>query len=102
MAIKDLEKNKSQIEDLKLYTINKLKEGIPGVEFNGNSADFDKSLYTLLNVRLPFYDVLIGFELELKGVAVSQGCACSLGDSYASEVIVSLLNDDEINSSTPL
>lgn len=102
MAIKDLEKNKSQIEDLKLYTINKLKEEIPGVEFNGNSADFDKSLYTLLNVRLPFYDALIGFELELKGVAVSQGSACSSGAAKVSDVIQSLMTEDEINTTTPL
>lgn len=102
MATKDLEKNKTQIEELKRYAINKLKEEIPGVAFNGNSADLDKSLYTLLNVRLPFYDALIGFGLELMGVAVSQGSACSSGASKVSDVIQSLLSEEEINSTTPL
>lgn len=102
MAIRDLEKHKTHIEELKSYTIEKLKMQIPGVKFNGLSADLDKSLYTLLNVRLPFRDALIGFELELKGIAVSQGSACSSGASKVSDVIQSLMTEDEINQTTPL
>lgn len=102
MAIQDLDENKSKIENLKKYTIEQLKATIPGVEFNGHSADLDKSLYTVLNIRLPFKDALIGFELELKGIAVSQGSACSSGASKVSAVIESILTPEQIESTTPL
>ena len=102
MAIKDLEKHKKHIEELKKYTIQKLKETIPGVEFNGLSADLENSLYTVLNVRLPFKDALIGFELELKGIAVSQGSACSSGASKVSAVIESILSPEMIEQTTPI
>ncbi|HLV23918.1 MAG TPA: cysteine desulfurase family protein [Moheibacter sp.] len=102
MAVQDLDKHRSHIENLKSYTIQKLREEIPGVEFNGLSADLDKSLYTVLNVRLPFKDALIGFELELKGVAVSQGSACSSGASKVSAVIESILSPQQIEITTPV
>lgn len=102
MAIQDLEAHKNHIENLKKYTIKKLRENIPGIEFNGLSADLEQSLYTVLNVRLPFKDALIGFELELKGIAVSQGSACSSGASKVSAVIESLLTSEEIESTTPV
>lgn len=102
IAIRDLEKHQKHIEELKEYTIEQLRIHIPGVEFNGHSADMEKSLYTVLNVRLPFKDALIGFELELKGIAVSQGSACSSGASKVSDVIQSLLTLEEIESTTPL
>jgi cysteine desulfurase len=102
MAVEDLGKHKSHIEELKNYTIQKLKENIPGVEFNGLSADLENSLYTVLNIRLPFKDALIGFELELKGIAVSQGSACSSGASKVSAVIESVLSPEMIEQTTPI
>lgn len=102
MAIQDLDKHKTHIESLKKYTIDQLKATIPGVEFNGLSADLEKSLYTVLNIRLPFKDALIGFELELKGIAVSQGSACSSGASKVSAVIESILTPEQIETTTPI
>ncbi len=102
MAIQDLDVHKNHIENLKKYTIQKLRENIPGIEFNGLSADLDQSLYTVLNARLPFKDALIGFELELKGIAVSQGSACSSGASKVSAVIESILSPEEIETTTPV
>jgi len=102
MAIKDLNKHKSHIENLKSYAIQELKNNIPGVEFNGLSADLEKSLYTVLNIRLPFKDALIGFELELKGIAVSQGSACSSGASKVSAVIEAILSPEQIEATTPI
>lgn len=102
MSVNDLDKHRAHIEDLKIYTIQKLREEIHGVEFNGLSADLDKSLYTVLNVRLPFKDALIGFELELKGIAVSQGSACSSGASKVSTVIQSVLDAETIERTTPV
>lgn len=102
MSINDLDKHRKHIEDLKSYTIQKLQEEVPGVEFNGLSANLEKSLYTVLNVRLPFKDSLIGFELELKGIAVSQGSACSSGASKVSMVIQSILDPETIERITPV
>lgn len=102
LAIRDLQEHKTHIEELKKYTIQKLKERIPGVEFNGHSADLEKSLYTVLNVRLPFKDPLIGFELELKGIAISQGSACSSGAAKVSGVIQSILSPEIIERVTPI
>lgn len=102
MAVEDLEKHKNHIEELKKYTVQKLKENIPGVGFNGLSADLENSLYTVLNIRLPFKDALIGFELELRGIAVSQGSACSSGASKVSAVIESILSPEMIENTTPV
>lgn len=102
MAIQDLDKHRNHIESLKKYTIDQVKEIIPGVEFNGLSADLENSLYTVLNIRLPFKDALIGFELELKGIAVSQGSACSSGASKVSAVIESILTPEQIETTTPI
>ena len=102
MAIQDLDKHRNHIESLKKYAIDQLKETISGVEFNGLSADLENSLYTVLNIRLPFKDALIGFELELKGIAVSQGSACSSGASKVSAVIESILTPEQIETTTPI
>lgn len=102
MSVTDMQKHRKHIEDLKSYTIQKLKEEISAVAFNGHSADLEKSLYTVLNIRLPFKDSLIGFELELKGIAVSQGSACSSGASKVSTVIQSVLPLELIERTTPL
>lgn len=102
IATKDFEEHRKHIEGLKKYAIAQLQKHIPGIAFNGLSADTEKSLYTLLNVRLPFKDPLIGFELELKGIAVSQGSACSSGASKVSDVIATILSPNEIESTTPI
>lgn len=102
MATEDMDVHREYIEGLKSYAIEKLMAEIPGVLFNGLSGDLQKSLYTVLNVRLPFKDPLIGFELELKGIAVSQGSACSSGASKVSMVIQSILDPETIEITTPL
>lgn len=102
MATEDMDVHREYIEGLKSYAIEKLMAEIPGVLFNGLSGDLQKSLYTVLNVRLPFKDPLIGFELELKGIAVSQGSACSSGASKVSMVIQSILDPEAIEITTPL
>lgn len=102
MALQDLDQHRQHIEGLKTYAIERLRTEIPGIEFNGHSADLEKSLYTVLSLRLPFNNPLIGFELELKGIAVSQGSACSSGAAKVSAVIQSILTPEQIEKSTPL
>jgi len=102
LAIDELEAHVKHIKEIKQYTIDQLKAAIPGVSFNGLSDDLDKSLYALLSIKLPFHDALIGFELELAGIAVSQGSACSSGAAKVSLVMQTLYTEEEIDQMTPL
>lgn len=102
LALDELEAHVKHIKEIKQYTIDQLKKVIPGVAFNGLSEDLDKSLYALLSIKLPFHDTLIGFELELAGIAVSQGSACSSGAAKVSLVMQTLYTEEEIDQMTPL
>ena len=102
LSLENLEAHKKHIEEIKQYAIDQLRLNIPGIDFNGLSADFEKSLYTVLSVKLPFHDPLIGFELELAGIAVSQGSACSSGAAKVSKVMETLYTAEEIDHLTPL
>lgn len=102
LALDELDTHVNHIKEIKQYTIDQLKEAIPGVAFNGLSDDLDKSLYALLSIKLPFHDTLIGFELELAGIAVSQGSACSSGAAKVSLVMQTLYTEEEIDQMTPL
>ncbi|MRJ08149.1 cysteine desulfurase [Ornithobacterium rhinotracheale] len=102
LANEEFEKDQKYILELKEYMIAQLKEAFPGIVFNGRSEDSSKSLYAILSVLLPFKDSLIGFELDLKGIAVSQGSACSSGAAKVSDVIDSIVPAEVIEKTTPL
>lgn len=102
LCMENLESYSSHMTEIKRYAVEKLKKAIPGIKFNGYSADTDKSLYTVLSLLLPFKNPLIGLELDMKGIAVSQGSACSSGASKPSMVMMMLLSDEQLESTTPL
>lgn len=89
------------IKSIKKYCVDRLTEDISGVKFNGRSAG-EESLYTVLNVLLPFKDPMIGLKLDMRGIAISQGSACSSGAAKPSMVLMMLLSEDELENSTPL
>ena len=92
IAYRDLDEHKKYIIGLKSRMITKLKEAIPGVSFHGESANLEKSLYTVLNVCLPESDQnnLLLFNLDLHGISASGGSACSSGATAGSHVLGSL------------
>ena len=95
IAYADMSNHRKHIEDLKTHMIGKLKSTIDGVAFNGVSDDLDNSLYTVLNVCLPpneDNDMLL-FNLDIEGVSVSGGSACSSGSSIGSHVLAQLNRD---------
>lgn len=96
-----MEDYKNHIQDIKNYTIQQLKEKIAGVKFNGRSAD-ESSLYTVLNLLLPYKNPLIGLQLDMKGIAISQGSACSSGAAKPSMVLMSVVSEDDLENSTPV
>ncbi len=102
LAMENLENYSKKIQEVKDYAIQKITEAIPEVEFNGRSAEKQKSLYTILSVLLPFKDPLIGMKLDMKGIALSQGSACSSGASKPSMVMLMLLDDEKMKNTTPL
>lgn len=102
LAIENLEDYSTKIQEIKDYCISQLKENIPGIKFNGRSSDAEASLYTLVSALLPYKNPMIGLELDMKGIAVSQGSACSSGASKPSMVMMFLLSDDEMQNRTPL
>ena len=61
------------------------------MRFNGNSADLNNSLYTVLSVSLPATDTDLLRYLDAEGIAVSGGSACSGGS--ASHVLKALGTD---------
>ncbi len=75
------------ITGLKNYMIEQIKTSIPDVEFNGEINE--QSLYTVLNVSFPPSDMseMLLFNLDIAGVAVSGGSACSSGSEIGSHVL---------------
>ncbi len=102
LAMKELDQRRTYIEELKRYTIEQLSQHIPSVKFNGNSANFEKSIYTLVSVLLPFPNTMVGFQLDMKGIAVSQGSACASGAAKPSNTMLQLYSQEELNNTTTL
>lgn len=100
ITIDHLEKDKKHISMLKSTFISKLKTAIPEVHFNGNSEIEDTSTYTIVNFRLPISNLqsnMFLFQLDLKGIACSQGSACQSGSSKGSHVLNELLRENELS-----
>ena len=100
--LKNMDIYANHIKDIKQYTIDQLSQKIAGVKFNGRSAEMDNSLYTVLSVLLPFKDPMIGLKLDMKGIAISQGSACSSGASKPSMVMMMVVDEEEMDQTTPL
>lgn len=93
IAYRDLEEDISYITGLKNYMIDRLKQEVPGVAFNGDIAE--GNLYTVLNVSLPPSDIgeMLLFNLDIAGIAASGGSACSSGSEVGSHVLRAMRAD---------
>jgi cysteine desulfurase len=92
IAYRDMDEHTRYITSLKSRMIEKLRQEVPGVDFHGDSANLEKSLYTVLNVSLPESpeNEMLLFNLDLQGISVSGGSACSSGASTGSHVLGAL------------
>ncbi len=89
MALKNYETEKQRIENLKNDCINLLKEKIPNICFVGNCVS--GGLYNLINCYIPDVDTDVVFmQLDMAGIAISTGSACSSGTTTTSHVIQAL------------
>jgi cysteine desulfurase len=100
LATESYEADKQHITQLKSRMIARLQAEIEGVQFNGMSADLEKSLYTVLNVSLPPSEVgdMLLFSLDIEKISASGGSACSSGSEVGSHVLQALgVNPERAN-----
>lgn len=102
LSLKNMDAYTQHMQNIKQYTVDRVSEAIPGVKFNGRSSEEKNSLYTVISILLPYKNPLIGLQLDMKGIAVSQGSACSSGASKPSMVMMMVLSEDEMDHCTPL
>ncbi|MBP6090237.1 MAG: cysteine desulfurase [Crocinitomicaceae bacterium] len=88
LAYEDVQAHQTHVQQLKSYMIEQLKASFDSISFHGETAP-ERSLYTVLNVCFPKTDKagMLLFTLDLKGVAVSGGSACSSGAAKGSHVL---------------
>lgn len=97
LAIERYETDSAYIGSLKTYMTGRLKETFPQVRFNG---DFDgSSLYTVLSVGFPVTpkSEMVLFGLDIAGICVSGGSACSSGANTGSHVINAIYKGDDLD-----
>lgn len=92
LAYAGMDEHRRHVEDLKSRMIARLRQTVPGVEFNGDSASLDRSLYTVLNVSFPPSEDadMVLFNLDIAKISASGGSACSSGSSIGSHVLTAL------------
>ncbi len=97
IAHRDMTKDGQYIQSLKDCMIQRLQACIPGVTFNGTSADTEASLPTILSVSLPpsdSHDMLV-FNLDIQKISASVGSACASGSQVGSHVLEALGADQQ-------
>jgi cysteine desulfurase len=99
ISVQNQQKNYQYIKQLKQYFMEKIKEIIPSVTFNG---DVENSMVSVLNVRFPSseYEDMLLFQLDIQGISASAGSACTSGSTIGSHVLHALgLSESEIKNS---
>lgn len=88
LAYEDVVGHQHHVQGLKSYMIEQLKGLFSDIAFHGET-DAAHSLYTVLNVCFPPTDKagMLLFTLDLKGIAISGGSACSSGAAKGSHVL---------------
>ncbi|MCH7536170.1 MAG: cysteine desulfurase [Bacteroidetes bacterium] len=96
IAVMNMEEHRAHILGLKTYMIKQLENSIDGIEFNGESKE-DRSLYTIVSVLFPKSDSseMMLFNLDIAGVAVSGGSACTSGSNQSSHVLSGIGTDQD-------
>ncbi len=94
LSCTNMQERHDYIDGLRTYFIGQLKENFPDIVFNG---DYDgQYLHKILSVSFPPSpkNELIIFNLDIAGISVSGGSACSSGVESGSHVMAALQPDD--------
>ncbi|KFF17669.1 cysteine desulfurase family protein [Chryseobacterium sp. JM1] len=102
LCVNNMEAYAGHIREIKEYAIERLTAEVPNIKFNGRSGEMENSVDSVLSALLPYKNPLIGLQLDMKGIAISQGSACSSGASKPSMVMMMVLSEDEMDHCTPL
>lgn len=94
MAYEDVIGHQNHVQGLKTYMIEQFNQYFDDIKYHGE-INPEKSLYTVLNVCFPKNEKsgMLLFTLDLKGVAVSGGSACSSGAAKGSHVLEGIRAD---------
>ncbi|MEI8279130.1 MAG: cysteine desulfurase family protein [Bacteroidota bacterium] len=92
LATARYEQDSKHIDGLKHYMAEQLQAKIPQVNFNGDTNG--RSLYTVLNASFPKTEKsdMMLFNLDMAGICVSGGSACTSGANATSHVISAICN----------
>ena len=96
MAMANYETDSRYIQSLKSYMIEQLRNKIKNVQFNGDQEG--KCLYTVLSAAFPKTEKseMILMSLDINGICVSGGSACSSGADIGSHVIRAINNNPNL------
>lgn len=95
LAMQRYEQDSRYIQSLKEHMVSQLKANFPDICFNGDYTG--KSLYTVLNIGFPKTEKseMLLFNLDVAGICVSSGSACSSGSNKGSHVISCLCDTED-------
>jgi cysteine desulfurase len=93
LAAARFEEESAYIKGIKLYMMEKLKQEMRGVSFNGDPLG--NSLYTVLSVSFPKSEKseMLLFNLDINNICASGGSACTSGVEQGSHVIRAINNN---------
>ncbi len=86
MALQTVEKDSAYIQQIKEYCWQQLQQTVPNIALH---SKLQEGLYTVLNVGFPPSEKaeMLLYSLDMKGVCISGGSACSSGTNSISHVI---------------
>ena len=92
-AYGEIDSRRAKIREVRDYLAQRLEEAIPDIEWNGDP--FGQGHYKLLSVGFPPgpKTELLLLNLDIAGIAVSGGSACSSGADAGSHVMDALKKD---------
>jgi len=93
ISLDEMTEVKALAMSLRQHMISRLKDEIPGVSFNGDYEG--RTNYIPLNVSFPAHEggEMLLFNLDIAGISVSGGSACSSGSSIGSHVLKAVSGD---------
>jgi cysteine desulfurase len=95
LAMQRYEKDSAYIQSIKNYMWQQLQKAVPTIVLHGKLQD---SLYTVLNVgfvNTPKAEMLL-YRLDMEGICISGGSACSSGANSVSHVIKAIANGSDV------
>jgi cysteine desulfurase len=95
IALNNLEKDTAYIRNLKSYCIEQLNKNIELISYTG---DVNNGLYTILNAAFANTAAasMLIYNLDIAGICVSGGSACSSGANNISHVIYELRGTEDV------